>query len=219
MKYNYYLLLSCLLLATSCLKRNISDMNLYGNTFIKVSDEVFNAPSDWKHYVLGNGEFEIMLPPYMQDNSKPHLEGATNQTYLFNYLNTKELYESHYGRVAIDFIKDNFNLATDYISFKEQNDFWRPIVLQALKGGEIDDGIEVPDGKLLNGPICKELRSNAPICIYNACYRRGGHIKEEGPVSVNMFLLMNKKEAAMIAVSYHDKDSILFKDLFNVVKI
>lgn len=219
MKHYSFLFMVCLLIATSCSEnKHYSDLELYGNTFIKMSDDVFDAPSDWKSYVLGDGEFEIQLPSYMRDNSMPHMDDAANQTYLFNYRDTTGRNESHYGRVAIDFIKNNFNLATDYVSLKEQYDFWEPIVQQALKGGKGADGFEVPDGKLLNGPICDELRSNVPVRIYNACYRRGGHIKGEGPVSVNMFLLMNKQEAAMLTISYHDKDSVLFKDLFNVVK-
>lgn len=226
MKHYFFFILACLLTATSCSeKKHISDVERYGNTFIKMSNDVFYAPNNWKSYVLGDGEFEIQLPSYMRDNSMPHVEGAANQTYLFNYRDTTRHGESHYGRVAIDFIKNNFNLATDYVLLTDQYDFWEPIVQKALKGGKGADGFEVPDGKLLNGPICNELelRSNvpvhiAPVRIYNACYRRGGHIKGEGPVSVNMFLLMNKLEATMITISYHDKDSVLFKDLFNVVK-
>lgn len=217
MKHYFFLLLTCLLIATSC-SENISDLERYGNTFIKLSDDVFVAPDNWKSYVLGDGEFELHMPPYMKDNSMPHVEGEANQTYLFNYRDTTENGENHYGRVAVDFIKNNFNLATDYISNKDQYDFWEPIVQQALKGRKMSDGFVVPDGKLLNGPHYNELRSNIPIHIYNACYRRGGHIKGEGPVSVNMFFMMNKQEAAMITISYHDKDSVLFKDLFNVVK-
>lgn len=219
MKYYSFLFLACLLTATSCSeKKHISDVELYGNTFIKMSHDVFDAPNDWKTYEFGDGEFEIQIPPYMTDYSMPQKEGATNQTYEFKYMDKDGRLTSHYGRVAVDFIKNNFNLATEYLSLKDQYDFWEPIVQRALKGGKGVDGFVYPDGKLLNGPICDELRSNAPIRIYNACYRRGGHIKGEGPVSVNMFLLMNKQEAAMITVSYHDKDSVLFKDLFNVVK-
>lgn len=219
MKHYFYLLLTCLLIATSCSERkHVSDMERYGNTFIKMSDSSFDVPDDWKSYVLGDGEFELKMPPYMTDDSMPHVEGEANQTYLFNYRDTTERGESHYGRIGVDFIKNNFNLATDYISFKDQYDFWEPIVQRALKGRKLADGFEVPDGKLLNGPHINELRSNVPILIYNACYRRGGHIKGKGPVSVNMFFMMNKQEATMITISYHDKDSVLFKDLFNVVK-
>jgi len=220
MKHYYLLLAAFLLIAIGCSERKPkTDLEYYGNTFIKMSDDVFEAPIDWKRVVLGDGEFEIQMPAYMRDNSMPHAEGASNQTYLFNYRDTTGRNESHYGRIAVDFIKGKpFNLATEYISFKDQYDFWDPIVQQALKGGKGPDGFEVPDGKLLNGPHYSELRSNVPIYIYDACYRRGGHIKGEGPVSVHMFFMMNKQEAAIMTISYHDKDSVLFKDLFNVVK-
>lgn len=223
MKQCYCILIFCLVVVTtSCTERKkLSDSDFYGNSFINLSDYEFYAPENWKSYVLGDGEFEIKMPPYMKENSFPQKEGTSHHTYIFNYRDTSELAESHYGRIAIEFLNDEsrtFNKATDYISLNEQYDFWGPIVEQALKGGKGADGFEVPDGKLLNGPHCKELRSNSPIIIYDAFYRRGGHIKDEGPVSVHLFYLMNKKEAAMMSISFHDKDSVLFRNLFNVVK-
>lgn len=206
--------------AFGCTKsKPMSDLEFYGNTFIKMSDEVFEAPDDWIRVVLGAGEFEISIPPYMRNNSTDDVEESTNQTYIFNYCDTTGRSKYHYGRISVDFIRDQqFNLATEYIPYKDQYDFWKPIVQQALKGGKGPDGLWYPDGKLLNGPHCSVLYSNALIYIYDTCYRRGGHTKGKGPVSVHMSLLMNKKEAAVITVSYHDKDSVLFKDLFNVVK-
>ena len=221
MRCFYYMLIICLFTATSCKQRkSISDMEFYGNTFINLSDNVFYTPENWKDYVLGDGEFEISMPPYMGDNSFLQKEGTPSHSYLFNYRDSTGKSGNHYGRIAIDFINDGshtFNKATDYLSLKDQYDFWEPIVEQALKGGEIY-GMKVPDGKMLNGLHCKELRSNLPTYIYDAFYRRGGHIKGEGAVSVHMFYMMNKKEAVMMTISHYDKDSVLFKNLFNVVK-
>lgn len=207
------------LVTLGCTKsKPVSDLEFYGNTFIKMSDEVFEVPNDWKHIVLGDGEFEIQIPPYMRYYLTPDIENATYQMYVLNYRDTTERREYHYGRIGIDFMRNQqFNLATDYISVNDQYNFWKPIVRQALKGRTGPDGFHYPDGKLLNGPHCSVL-FNYPMRIYNTCYRRGGHTKGKGPVSVNMFLLMNKQEAVIMTISYHDKDSVLFKDLFNVVK-
>lgn len=222
-QYHLLLFATCLLMAESCNERKkISDLDYYGNTFIKMSNDVFDTPKDWNSFVLGDGNFEIQMPPYMRDNSMPHADGSTRQTYLFNYRDTTENRKYHYGRIAIDFIKnDNFKKATEYMPYGDQYDFWEPIVRQALKGSIGKDGFVFPDGKILNGPYYENLYlkcPNASIYVYDAFYRREGHIKGEGPVSVHMFLMMNKQEAAMMTISYHDKDSVLFKDLFNVVK-
>jgi hypothetical protein len=222
MKHLFFPFLFVSLVAIGCTKRKISDMEYYGNTFINVSDEEFEAPDDWKRVVLGDGEFEIQMPPYMQQSALPsHVELGVippNQAFVFRYTDTTGKREYHYGRISVDFTRDRqFGLATDYLPVNVQYDLWEPIVHGALKGGD-HYGVHVPDGKLLNGPHCKIVYSYYPNYIYNVCYRRGGHIKGKGPVSVNVFLLMNKKEAAVITISHHDKDSLLFKDLFNVVK-
>lgn len=61
--------------AFSCTKsKPMSDLEFYGNTFIKMSDEVFEAPDDWIRVVLGDGEFEISIPPYMRNNSTDDVE-------------------------------------------------------------------------------------------------------------------------------------------------
>lgn len=53
--------------AFSCTKsKPMSDLEFYGNTFIKMSDEVFEAPDDWIRVVLGDGEFEISIPPAIE---------------------------------------------------------------------------------------------------------------------------------------------------------
>ena len=220
MKYFYCFLVSCLFIVTSC-GRMYSDKDIYGNTFIKLSDEDFNAPIDWKDCILGNGEFQIKIPPFMKDSSPIKVdEKTTTSSYIYNYQDSTKNREYHYGRIAVDFIVEEsrpFNNAYIPIQFNEQEAFWKPIVEQALKGGD-KYGINVPDGKLLNGIHYDRLSLKDGTNINDAFYRRGGHTKGEGPVSVHMFFLMNKKEAAMLTISYHDKDSVLFKDLFNVVK-
>lgn len=209
MKYFYCLLVTCLFMTTSCNEKD-SDMRHYGNTFISLSHDEFNAPSDWKSCDLGNGEFQIQIPPYMKESSP----------YIYNYRDTTGNGDYHYARIAIDFMNDgsrSFGNAHDYVNSSEQEAFWKPIVEQALKGGDVY-GMKVPDGKMLNGLHCTTHLSKDGSMIYDAFYRRGGHTKGEGPVSVHMFFLMNKKEAAMLTISYHDKDSVLFKDLFYVAK-
>ena len=53
---------------------------------------------------------------------------------------------------------------------------------------------------------------------YDAYHRRKGHTQGEGPVSCHIIHLMNKTEAALMTVSFYDKNSVLFENLFNVVK-
>lgn len=219
MKYFCCLLISCMFVVTSCSKKK-TDLEVYGNTFIKLSDDKFMAPDDWETCILGNGEFQIQIPPYMKESSPIEVDGNLTNSYIYNYRDTTGKGEYHYGRIAIDYVFDEscpFKKAYYYISTKEQEAFWKPIVEQALKGGDVY-GMKVPDGKMLNGLHYTFLDQDDGTCIYDAFYRRGGHVKGEGPVSVHMFYMMNKKEATMMTISYHDKDSVLFKDLFNVVK-
>lgn len=219
MKYLVLLLVTCFLVITSCSKKK-TDLELYGNTFIKLSDDKFIVPNDWKNCILGDGEFQIQIPPYMKESPFIGVDGNQTNSYIYNYQDTTGNGDYHYGRIAIDYVfdeKNPFSKAYNYVSTKDQEAFWKPVVEQALKGGDYY-GIKVPDGKILNGLHYNFLSLDDGTIIYDAFYRRGGHTKAEGPVSIHMFYMMNKKEATMMTISYHDKDSVLFKDLFNVVK-
>lgn len=110
--------------------------------------------------------------------------------------------------------------ADEYISYSDQEKTLAPVVSRALSGGQKILDYTVPDGELLNGPFydSHHIYDRKFFYAYDAYYRREGHTQGEGPVSCHIFLLMNKTEAALMTVSFHDKDSVLFDNLFNVVK-
>lgn len=211
------------LVLIGCLKyRHVSDVELYGNTFIRIAYEDFNTPESWASHNLFDNAFQIKLPPYMRETeSYPMSEGCA--TTIFNYRDTTDAHEYHYGRIGIDYYYDGFggyNKADDYISYIDQKKVLEPVVNKALSGGPIGSDYSVSDGELLNGPFydSHQLFYRKPFYAYDVYYRRKGHTQGEGPVSCHIFLFMNKTEAALITVSFHDKDSVLFNNLFNVVK-
>lgn len=202
--------------------RSISDVKLYGNTFIHVSDNDFIAPDNWIMHNLFDNAFQIKLPPYMHETeSYPMRDGCAST--IFMYRDTTETHEYHYGRIGIDYYYHDFgdfNKADEYISHSDQEKALAPVVNRALSGGQKISDYTVPDGELLNGPFydSHHMYDNKFFYAYDAYYRRKGHTQGEGPVSCHIFLLMNKMEAALMTVSFHDKDSVLFENLFNIVK-
>lgn len=212
----------CALLFVGCWDSNqFNEVELYGNSFIRLNNKDFVAPDDWKTHCLFDSAFQIQLPPYMrQTESFPMNEGCSSA--IFMYRDTTENNEYHYGRVGIDYYYHgigDFNKANDYISYSDQERVLAPIVKKALRGGKKILNDTVPDGELLNGPFYDShyLYNQKFFYAYDAYYRRKGHTGE-GPVSCHIFFLMNRSEAALMTVSYHDPDSLLFKDLFNFVK-
>lgn len=217
------LLLLATILFIGCWEpKRISDIELYGNTFIHVGSEDFNAPDNWIIHNLFDSTFQIKLPPIMRKTeSYPMRDGCAST--IFMYRDTTEADEYYYGRIGIDYYDHSFgdfNKADEYISYSEQEKVLAPIVNRALSGGKRILNYTVPDGELLNGPFYDThfIHDRKFFYAYDAYYRRKGHTKGMGPVSCHIFLLMNKTEAALITVSFHDKDSVLFKDLFSVVK-
>lgn len=208
---------------TGCRKsKNISDVELYGNTFIHIEYGDFNVPNSWITHNLFDSAFQIKLPPIMRETeSYPMRDGCAS--YIFMFRDTTEASEYHYGRIGIDYYYHglgDFNKADEYISYSDQERMFAPVIKQALSGGKIGSDFTVPQGELLNGPFydSHHLYGGKFFYAYDAYYRRKGHTLGEGPVSCHIFLLMNKTEAVLLTVSFHDKDSVLFENLFNVVK-
>ena len=199
----------------------INATKLYGNTFIHVDYQDFNAPNDWKAHSLFDSAFQIHLPPYMrQTESFPMKDGCSSV--IFMYRDSTDSGEYHYGRVGIDYYYHgvgDFNKASDILSYSDQEKALSPVVKKALSGEKNTLGYSVPDGELLNGPFydAHSLIDHKPFIAYDAYYRRKGHTGD-GPVSCHIFFLMNKTEAALMTVSFHDRDSVLFNNLFNIVK-
>lgn len=207
----------------SCSERKtVSDIELYGNSFIRVDPFDFKVPYDWEIHDMFDNAFQIQLPPYMkQTQSFPMKDGYSCA--IFTYCDTTDAKEYHYGRIGIDYYRhetSDFNKANEYITLSAQESFFAPVIKKALSGGKMSDGYTVPEGELLNGPFYNSHHLQYGInsfYAYDAYYRRKGNTNE-GPVSCHIYYLSNKTEATMMTVSYHDKDSLLFKDLFNFVK-
>ena len=214
-----FLALLTTILFVGCMKSNtVSDVELYGNTFLHIDDEDFNAPDSWVTHNMFDSAFQIKLPSYMHKSmSYPMRNGYANT--IFTYRDTTSTGKYHYGRIGLDYYSGDFNKAAEYITYSEQEKILAPIVERALSSR-----IKIPDytvsaGKLLNGPFYDShlLMGHPFFYVYDASYRRKGNTGE-GPVSCHIFLMMNKTEAVLMTVSYHDKDSVLFKNLFNSVK-
>ena len=60
------MVVSTLMVLGSCTSHHVSDMELYGNTFIHLNDSDFTAPSDWVEDSLLDSSFTISIPPYMR---------------------------------------------------------------------------------------------------------------------------------------------------------
>lgn len=200
----------------------LTDEEVYGNTFINIGSEDFEAPDSWITHNIFDSAFQIKLPPYMcQTESCPMREGCAST--IFMYRDTTDADEYHYGRIGIDYYYHgvgDFNKANEYISYSEQEKALAPVVSRALSGEQKILDYTVPDGKLLNGPFYDShlLYNSGLFYAYDTYYRREGHTEGAGPVSCHIFLLMNKTEAALMTVSFHDKDSAMFDNLFKVVK-
>ncbi len=215
-------LLAVLFLVGCWESEHVSNVELYGNTFIHIGYEDFDSPESWVTHNLFDSAFQIKLPPYMlKTESYPMRDGCAG--IIFMYRDTTEANEYHYGRVGINYYYHgfgDFNKADEHISHSDLEKALSPIVSETLSGGLKILDYTVPDGELLNGPFYDShfIFDRKLFYAYDAYYRRKGHTQGEGPVSCHIFLFMNKFEAALMTVSFHDKDSVLFDNLFNVVK-
>lgn len=135
--------------------KHVSDVELYGNTFIHVGYEDFSAPDSWVTHNLFDSAFQIKLPPYMRNTeSYPMRDGCAST--IFIYRDTTDADEYHYGRIGIDYYYHgfgDFNKADEYISYSDQEKTLAPVVSRALSGGQKILDYTVPDGELLNGPL------------------------------------------------------------------
>ena len=79
--------------------KHVSDVELYGNTFIHVGYEDFSAPDSWVTHNLFDSAFQIKLPPYMRNTeSYPMRDGCAST--IFMYRDTTDADEYHYGRIG-----------------------------------------------------------------------------------------------------------------------
>ena len=230
MKTNIFLLCATFFIITACENRKpISSVELYGNSFIRLNTmEDFSAPSTWESLDLFDSAFHIRIPNYMKLTQTLPLQNGC-QSVIYTYNDTTNSEEFHYGRIGIDYYKQSnstFNKATDNLDYHDREALFKPLIKAALKGGQkITERVISQDGELLNGPFYdihsffgKVNGNRAQYFGYDAYYRRNGHIKGGSPVSCHIFLLMNSTESAVITVSHYDKDSLIFENMFKLIK-
>ena len=229
MKKVVMLVVSTVVVLSACTRHHVSDMELYGNTFIHLNDSDFTAPSDWVEYSLIDSSFTISIPPYMRRSIIDGMRMLEKNEAVFSHNDSVTNGEHRYGRIWIGYSKvpeGTANAVTDYINTYEPQTYkaLEQIVDNALGKGpdspSAQDG--VPAGKVLNGPFydCLYIGKHDWQRSYaiDAYYRRGGHTKGKGAVSCHIFIVQNFDEMVNITVSHHDKDSADFKDLFKIIK-
>lgn len=205
---------------SGCVENIRSDRELYGNTFINIGGEEFEVPDDWVLYNLMDSACSIMMPTYMTET---FLDGVdiidknvgTTFTYRSTIDTVNHSYKHHYSRVAIDYIKAKSG------TFAKPNQFVLNAEMYASLEKMVDN--EIHDRNLiLNGPFmqCATVNMNGRFTstyFLDTYYRRKSVIGE-GPVSVHIFIMQNDDKMVKMMVSYHDEDSLVFKDLFQSVK-
>ncbi len=194
------------------------EMSLYGNTFISIKAS-FEKHPDWIEHSLMDGRCSIYLPPNLEETSLdgntiiPKEEGTT-----FKPIGTNH----HYCRVAIDYYKGKKGTFLP----REEHD----AIFHIDKEEELKPVVESTLGKenkklLLNGPFY-HIDSNSSYndgknydydIFLDAFYRRKSTVNE-GTISVHIFIFQDDTDMIKLTMSLNDKDSLVFKDLFQSVK-
>ncbi|WP_315332661.1 hypothetical protein [Prevotella histicola] len=209
------------ILLFGCKESVRNDLDLYGNTFINIDSKEFKVPSDWIRYNLMDSACSIMMPPNMKEtvwDGFHFIDKSEGTTFSFN--DTTDSLEHFYSRVAIDYFRANQG------TFAKRNEY---LVLDkeayTALDNMVDAELESPD-LILNGPFydCSETNQmpstdNGFTSTYylDTYYRRRG-LTGNGPVSVHIFIMQNDDKMVKMMISYHDKDSLTFNNLFQSIK-
>lgn len=214
----------CLSSLICCIENKpINKTAIYGNTFIAPNHDDFEAPEDWQTYDLCYDAFQIRMPKYMKASTIQHYPNKENPTMInvvFNYRDSTNNTDYHYGRIGIDYYiskKGEFASARQMLSQTDMEMMYKPIIERALAGGKLTDTYKIPDAEIINGPFYDRHIISDVTLASDVYYRRKSNTGE-GPVSCHIFVMQNKTEAVGLTVSYHDRDSLLFDNLFNIVK-
>ena len=217
---NTFIIICLGLLLVSCEEKCKSEFEMYGNTFSKISSLHFDVPDNWVKYDLMDNAFSIQVPPYMREtiwDGMDIIDKDKGTTFCYNDSTLED--EHYYGRVAIDYVtasKGTFFKPDEYALKGETFD-----VLEKIVDDEIKDR-----SQLLNGPIfdCSStnqsyFQNNKPCSTHylDIFYRRKS-VTKSSPVSVHIFLLQNDDKMVKMMISFHDKDSMIFSDLFKIIK-
>lgn len=213
-----FLLVSILLIG--CKERIPSEMELYGNTFINIRSWKFEVPSNWVRYNLMDSACSIMMPPYMKETvlDGGYVIDKKNGT-NFSFRDTTDSQKHYYSRVAIDYIRMNhgtFAKPDEYVLSTENY-----MALDKMVDEEIQDR-----DLILNGPFMDCSTTNLLFDKNNKLtktyfldtYYRRKSITGDSPVSVHIYIMQNDDKMVKMMIAYHDKDSVVFNNLFQSIK-
>lgn len=217
---NIFIIICLGLLLISCKERKKSELEKYGNTFSYIPIFHFDIPDNWVKYDLMDSAFSIQIPPYMREtiwDGMNIIDKDKGITFCYNDSTLED--EHYYGRVAIDYVtasKGTFSKPEDNLLTGETID-----ILEKIVDDEIKDRSQI-----LNGPIfdCKSTNQhyflNHEPCSthYLDIFYRRKSVTNSCPVSVHIFFLQNDDKMVKMMISFHDKDSMIFSDLFKIIK-
>ena len=214
--------ISVIIACTNDKSENIN-LKLFGNTFLAI-EQGFKAPDEWIEYPLMEGRCSIALPPNLKETS---VDGGTiipkesGTTFVYSTDSIDSLY--HYCRVAIDYYhgqEGTFASRGEHITipYKDLEAMLKPLAIETL-GAENEH-------LLLNGPLYFQHYNSTYYdgssydsdMYLDICYRRKSDIEENNPVSLHVFLFQDNTDMVKITMSFHDKDSLVFKKLFQSVQ-
>ena len=215
---------SIVIIFGACTNHHVSDMDLYGNTFIHLNDSDFTTPLDWVEYWSADSSFTISIPPYMRPSN---LDGKSALA-LFSHNDSVTNGEYRYGKIWIGYYKvpdGSARAVTDYINTYEPQTHkaLETIVDNALgkdpNSPSANEGM--PVGTVINGPfydcLCIGKHDMQSTYAVDAYYRREGHTEGKGAVSCHIFIVQNCDEMVNITVAHHDSDSADFNPTLTLI--
>lgn len=218
MKKELWLLCFALLLV-ACKDKVPNEIEMYGNTFGRISSGKFDVPDDWVRYNLMDSACSIMMPPTMKET---FLDGVDiidkDKGTNFSFHDSTDNMKHYYSRVAVDYIKatkgtfampDEWALSTENI-----------MALDEMVDGEIKDRSLILNGPYFDCSTTNQMFKNNKLThtYYLDTYYRRKSITGDSPVSVHIFFLQNDDKMVKMMIAYHDKDSLIFQNLFNSIK-
>ena len=199
------------------------------------TDNSFEAPADWVTYSYADA-FSIKVPGYMKErlfesviNEQKLMNGDEN--YVSAQMNTlcnkplnigesaemtfsarNDSIHNNYARIYIQYMKANNGDFLDYMDLadldREDSKTFCDLLLKNQLG----------TGTLIKVRRREMFMTNKCNMALDICYQRVGHTENEGPVTVHIYYLQHTDEAVLMTISYHDKNKVQFKDLFNIVQ-
>ena len=94
------------------------------------------------------------------------------------------------------------------------------MALDEMVDGEIKDRSLILNGPYFDCSTTNQMFKNNKLTrtYYLDTYYRRKSITGDSPVSVHIFFLQNDDKMVKMMIAYHDKDSLIFQNLFNSIK-